>query len=56
MLRPQFSLNTMLWLIALLAAFLGGMGVEHRLRVKERERLIEQIEYLERTYVNYSDP
>ncbi|HEV2380931.1 MAG TPA: hypothetical protein VG206_14215 [Terriglobia bacterium] len=29
--RPQFSLKTLLWLMALVAAFLGGMALQKRL-------------------------
>ena len=29
--RPQFSLKTLLWLMGLIAAFLGGMAVQHKL-------------------------
>ena len=34
--RPQFSLKTLLWLMIVAAAFLGGIHVEHRRHDTER--------------------
>jgi hypothetical protein len=54
--RPQFSLKTLLWLMAVVAALFAGMTIEHQRHVREREQLSEQIDYLERTFVNFDDP
>lgn len=43
MLRPQFSFKTLLWLVAVVAAFFGGMAMEKRL---EELRLQEAVDLL----------
>jgi hypothetical protein len=37
--RPQFSLKTMLWLMLVVAAFLGGLGIGQQ-RASHTERLL----------------
>jgi hypothetical protein len=38
--RPQFSLKTLLWLMAVVAAFLAGAAWSERRWAKEREMLL----------------
>ena len=35
--RPQFSLKTLLWLMLVVAAFLGGMELQKRIEQRRRE-------------------
>jgi hypothetical protein len=37
--RPQFSLKTLLWLMALVAALFGGMQVDRAIMDQERESI-----------------
>lgn len=54
--RPQFTLRALLVLMLVVAAFFGGMAVSRQLSLRERDRLWAQIDYLERTFVNRTDP
>ena len=37
MVRPQFTLKTLLWLMAVVAAFLGGMEVQKKIEQRRRD-------------------
>ena len=48
--HPQFTLKTMLWLIALVAAFFGGIDIGHKWAWKDavRQAYLEDVETLRR--------
>jgi len=46
--RPQFTLKTMLWLIALVACFFAGFEVARRRGAEDRDNLLRVLQNKER--------